>query len=35
MIVIGPLETFYIAGAIALLALALIAYPSLSSPKRK
>ncbi|MDP3724520.1 MAG: hypothetical protein Q8R11_02675 [bacterium] len=28
-IVIGPLEAFYIAGAIALLAVAIIVYPTL------
>lgn len=30
-ITIGPLEAFYIAGAIALLAIAIIAYPTLKS----
>lgn len=30
-IVISPLDAFYIAGAIALLAVALIAYPTLRS----
>jgi len=33
MIYIGPLETFYIAGALALLAIAIIAYPTLHSRK--
>lgn len=37
-IVIGPLEAFYIAGSVALLAVALLAYPSLkkrSKTKRR
>ena len=35
-IVIGPLEAFYIAGSIALLAIALIAFPTLlEQSKRK
>lgn len=34
-ITIGPLEAFYIAGAIALLAVALIAYPTLISNSKK
>lgn len=39
-IVIGPLEAFYIAGSVALLAIAIVVYPTLrygakkKSPKR-
>ncbi len=34
-IVIGPLETFYIVGAIGLLALSIVIYPTLSSRSKK
>lgn len=34
-IVIGPLEAFYIAGSIALLAVALLAYPTLRENSKK
>ena len=34
-IVIGPLEAFYIAGSIALLAIAIVAYPTLKERSKK
>lgn len=34
-IIIGPLEAFYIAGAILLLAIAILVYPTLNDKKRK
>lgn len=34
-IVIGPLEAFYIAGAILLLAIAIVAYPTLKENSEK
>lgn len=34
-IIIGPLETFYIVGALVLLAIVLIAYPTLRERSKK
>lgn len=34
-IVIGPLEAFYIVGAIVLLIVVLLAYPTIRSSKRR